>query len=107
MCADVRGRDGRLVHCVVDEVGLIISEKSKVANMQSNTSLNYILHANLHVARDGYCTISDSPVSYLGRRKICREPEIAVIIPWRMLKKIKLLHVFSTSERQCCSITRE
>ena len=40
----------------------------------------------LHVARVSVRG-DDSIVSYLGRRRICRGPEIAVIIPWWMYKK--------------------
>lgn len=67
---------------VLAQVGLIISSKYPKLKHHSSTSETLI------VARDGYCTISDNPASYLRRRKICRQPEIAVIIPWRMFKEI-------------------
>lgn len=77
----------------------LVAEKSRWQTSHKNppTYFSCTGHAKLRVARAGCCAVSDSPASYLGRRKICREPEIAVIIPWRMLqqkkiKKLKLLH---------------
>lgn len=58
--ADVRGGDNFTVKTV--------SDKSK----RQTPKATHLL----------YCTISDSPESYLRRRTICPEPEIALIIPW-------------------------